>query len=157
MGRPAGRRTGKLIGALVCLTLVGCGIEQKAPQVLEEADPDPRSGIAAAAQTVQLSGGRDVEHVVPPHINIETGEWVQFVTLDHRVHTLAFVPDSLSLEALAYLSRTDQMEGPPLLARGSRFLVDFRDAPVGRYVFSSQSHGDPVFGSVTVREIVADP
>jgi len=142
---------------LVCLTLVGCGIEQKAPQVLEEADPDPHAEIAAAAQTVQLSGGRDVEHVVPPHVEIEAGEWVQFVTLDHRVHTLAFVPDSLSLEALAYLSRTEQLEGPPLLARGSRFLVDFRDAPPGRYVFSSESHGDPVFGSVTVREIVADP
>ena len=98
-----------------------------------------------------------MEHIVPPHLEIETGEWVQFVTLDRRVHTLSFVPDSLSLEALEYLTDTGQLEGPPLLALGSRFLVDFRDAPAGRYVFSSESHGDPVFGSVTVREISTDP
>ena len=147
----------RLIGSLVCFALVACGIEPKTPQVVEEADPDPHSEIAALARVVQLSGGRDVEHVVPPHVEVEIGEWVQFVTLDHRVHTLAFVPDSLSLEAVEYLNRTGQLEGPPLLTRGSRFLVDFRDAPVGRYVFSSESHGDPVFGSVTVREISADP
>ncbi len=145
------------IGALACLAVVGCGIEPKTPQVVEDATSDPHAEIAAVAQVVQLSGGRDVEHIVPPHLEIETGEWVQFVTLDRRVHTLSFVPDSLSLEALEYLTDTGQLEGPPLLALGSRFLVDFRDAPAGRYVFSSESHGDPVFGSVTVREISTDP
>jgi plastocyanin len=145
------------IGALTCLVVVGCGIEPKAPpEAVEEATTDPYSEIAAVAQVVQLSGGRDVEHVVPPHLEIETGEWVQFVTLDRRVHTVSFVPDSLSPEAFAYLADTGQLEGPPLLTRGSRFLVDFRDAPAGRYVFSSSSHGDPVFGSVTIREPSAD-
>lgn len=137
--------------------MVACGIEPKMPQVVEEADPDPHSEIAAVAQVIQLSGGRDVEHIVPPHVEIETGEWVQFVTLDRRVHTLSFLPDSLSPEAFAYLADTGQLEGPPLLERGSRFLVDFRDAPSGRYVFSSESHGDPVFGSVTVRKVATDP
>ena len=145
------------VGALACLAVVGCGIEPKTPQVIEEVTSDPHDEIAAVAQVVQLSGGRDVEHLVPPHLEIESGEWVQFVTLDRRVHTLSFVPDSLSLEALQYLADTGQLEGPPLFTRGSRFLVDFRDAPAGRYVFSSESHGDPVFGSVTVREVPADP
>ncbi len=144
------------IGAVGCLVVVGCGIETKAPPV-EEASTDPHSEIAAVAQVVQLSGGRDVEHVVPTHLEIEPGEWVQFVSLDRRVHTLSFVPDSLSPEALVYLADTGQLKAPPLLARGSRFLVDFREAPLGRYVFSSTSHGDPVFGSITVREIPADP
>ena len=97
-----------------------------------------------------------MEHVVPPHVEMAMGEWVQFLTLDRRVHMVSFVPDSLSPKALEYLVDTGQLEGPPLLARGSRFLVDFRDAPAGRYVFSSVSHGDPVFGSVTVREPPAD-
>ena len=145
------------IGALVCLAVVGCGIEPKAaPDEVEGASPDPHAEIAAVARVVQLSGGRDLEHVVPPHVEIEIGEWVQFVTLDRRVHTVSFVSDSLSPEALVYLADTGQLQGPPLLVRGSRFLVDFRDAPVGRYVFSSESHGDPVFGSITVREIEAD-
>jgi plastocyanin len=145
------------IGVLACLAVAGCGIETKAPQVVEEAGTDPHSEIAAVAQVVQLSGGRDVEHVVPTHLEIELGQWVQFVSLDRRVHTLSFVPDSLSPEALVYLTDTGQLEGPPLLMRGSRFLVDFREAPAGRYVFSSTSHGDPVFGSITVRDVPVDP
>lgn len=146
------------IGAFACLAAVACGIETKTPpEAIEEASTDPHSEVAAIAQVVELAGGRDVEHVVPPHLEIELGEWVQFVSLDRRVHTLSFVPDSLSPEALVYLSDTGQLEGPPLLVRGSRFLVDFREAPVGRYVFSSTSHGDPAFGSITVREISADP
>jgi plastocyanin len=145
------------IGAFTCLVAMGCGIEPKTPsEAVEEAGTDPHSEIAAAAQVVQLSGGRDVEHVVPPHLEIDTGEWVQFITLDRRVHTVSFVPDSLSPEGLEYLADTGQLQGPPLLSRGSRFLVDFRNAPAGRYVFSSASHGDPVFGSVTVREPPAD-
>jgi len=144
--------------ALACLAVVGCGIETKAPvEEVAEESTDPYSEIAAVAQVVQLAGGRDVEHVVPPHLEIEMGEWVQFVTLDRRVHTVSFVPDSLSPEALGYLTDTGQLEGPPLLTLGSRFLVDFREAPAGRYVFSSTSHGDPAFGSITVREIAANP
>ena len=146
------------MGPLACLAVVGCGIETKTrPEEVGEAGTDLHSEIAAVAQVVQLSGARDVEHVVPPHLEIELGEWVQFVSLDRRVHTVSFVPDSLSPEALFYLADTGQLEGPPLLTRGSRFLVDFRDAPTGRYVFSSTSHGDPVSGSIMVREISADP
>ena len=139
------------------MVVAGCGIEPKTPpEVPEEAVTDPHAEIAAIAQVIQLSGGRDVEHVVPPHLEIGMGEWVQFVTLDRRVHTVSFVSDSLSPEVFEYLADTGQLRGPPLLARGSRFLVDFRTAPPGRYVFSSVSHGDPVFGSVTVREPSAD-
>ena len=145
------------MGAFACLAVMGCGIETKTSlEGVGEASTDLHSEIAAVAQVVQLTGGRDVEHVVPPNLEIELGEWVQFVSLDRRVHTVSFVPDSLSPEALEYLSDTGQLHGPPLLARGNRFLVDFRNAPAGRYVFSSASHGDPVFGSVTVREPRAD-
>jgi plastocyanin len=146
------------LGALACLAVVACEIETKTSlEVGGEDSTDPHSEIAATAQLVQLSGGRDVEHVVPPQLEIGLGEWVQFVSLDRRVHTVFFVPDSLSPEALGYLVDTGQLEGPPLLTLGSRFLVDFREAPAGRYVFSSTSHGDPAFGSITVREIAANP
>lgn len=146
------------IGALVCMAVVGCGIQPKAtPEETVEAVMDPYSEVAAVAHVVQLSGGRDVEHIVPPHVEIHTGEWIQFVTLDRRIHTVSFVSDSLSPEGLAYLVDTGQLQGPPLLTRGSRLFIDFRDAPVGRYVFSSESHGAPVYGSVTVRKIEADP
>ena len=80
------------LGVLACLAVVGCGIETKTLFELSVGDiSDLHSEIAAAAQVVQLSGGRDVEHVVPPHLEIELGEWVQFVSLDRRVHTVSFV------------------------------------------------------------------
>jgi hypothetical protein len=140
------------------VAVMGCGIETETPPVGAEKDSvDIYSEIAALAEVVHLSGGRDVEHIVPPHVEIGVGEWVQFVTLDRRVHTLSFVSDSLSPAALAYLADTGQLEGPPLLERGSRFFVDFREAPEARYVFSSTSHGEPVFGSVTVRALAEDP
>ena len=146
------------IGALVCAAVVGCGIQPKAtPEEVDQAGTDPFAEVAAAAHVVELSGGRDVEHIVPPNVDIEIGVWVQFVTLDRRVHTVSFVSDSLSPEGIAHLTHTGQLQGPPLLTRGSRFLVDFRGAPVGRYVFSSESHGAPVFGSVTVRRVEVDP
>jgi plastocyanin len=146
------------LGALACLAVVGCGIETKTRLEVSGVDStDLHADIAAVAQVIRLSGGRDVEHVVPPHLEIDLGEWVQFVSLDRRVHTVSFAPDSLSPEALVYLIDTGQLEGPPLLVLGSRFLVDFREAPPGRYVFTSTSHGDPVFGSITVREISANP
>ncbi len=146
------------VAALACLCVVGCEIETKTQLEVSGVDStDLHSEIAAVAQVIHLSGGRDIEHIVPPHLEIELGEWVQFVSLDRRVHAVSFVPDSLSPEAFAYLADTGQLEGPPLLALGNRFLVDFREAPAGRYVFSSTSHGDPVFGSITVREATADP
>ena len=156
--RVIGKHPPRWLGALACLAVVGCGIETKTQLEVSGVDStDLHSEIAAAAQVVQLSGGRDIEHIVPPHLEVERGEWVQFVSLDRRVHTVSFVADSLSPEALGYLTDTGQLEGPPLLVLGSRFLVDFREAPAGRYVFSSTSHGDPAFGSITVREVSADP
>ncbi len=102
------------------------------------------------SRVIHLGGGRDQEHVLPLAIEIGTGEWVEFITLDRRVHTLSFVADSLSDRGREYLLATGQVHSPPLLERGTRFFVDFREAPEGRYVFTSRSHGEPVYGSVTV-------
>ena len=138
------------------LILGGGGVEaetrsQEAADAAESPFP-----VVEATQVIQLGGGRDQEHVLLLTLEISVGEWVEFVTLDRRVHTLSFVADSLSPEAREFLLATGQLHGPPLLERGTRLFVDFREAPVGRYVFSSRSHGEPVYGSVTVREDSAD-
>jgi plastocyanin len=147
----------RLLGSftVVFLVLAGCGND--VPSRDEDtagADDgrDPRFAVADGAEVIQLSGARDQEHVVPPRIEIVSGSWVEFVTLDRRVHTVTFIVDSLSADAYRFLRDTGQLAAPPLLERGSRFLVDFREAPPGRYVFSSTSHGEPVYGSVTVLE-----
>ena len=132
------------------LALAGCGVEA---ETTSGAETDTVRDVLLAGetpQTVQLGGGRDQEHVLPPMLEITTGEWVRFVTLDRRVHTLSFVADSLSPEGREYLQSTGQMNSPALLERGTSFFVDFREAPEGRYVYSSRSHGEPAYGSVTV-------
>lgn len=140
------------------LVLAGCSAEAET-RAGESDDPavqDRSLPGVEIAQTIQLGGGRDQEHVLPLSTGVSVGQWVEFVTLDRRVHTLSFVADSLTAEAKAYLEVSGQMHSPPLLERGTRFLVDFRDAPPGRYVFSSRSHGAPVFGSITVQGETAD-
>lgn len=140
------------LSTLGLLLLVGCGIEAETrSRQADETARDVPFPVAEGAHVVQLGGGRDQEHVLPLALEISVGDWVEFITLDRRVHTLSFVADSLSPEAREFLIASGQLHGPPLLDRGTRLFVDFREAPEGRYVFSSRSHGEPVYGSVTVR------
>ena len=142
---------------LALVVLVGCGVEAEAGREDEAGAPEGSwLALAEGAQRIQLGGGRDVEHVLPTAVEIAVGGLVEFVTIDRHVHTLTFVVDSLSPEAHQFLVDTRQLLGPPLLERGSRLLVDFSGAPPGRYVFSSRSHGDPAYGSVTVRSVLTD-
>lgn len=144
-----------LISLLVALA--GCGIEAESRNQEDAGAPeDAWLALAEGAQRIQVGGGRDVEQVLPPSVEIVVGELVEFVTTDRRVHTLTFLVDSLSPEARQFLVDTHQLQLPPLLERGSRLLVDFSDAPPGRYVFSSQGHGDPAYGAVTVRTVLPD-
>ena len=58
------------------------------------------------------------------------GDGVEFRTVDHRVHTLRFLADSLTYEARAFLESTGQMASPPLVSRGSSLhLETSRRAP----------------------------
>lgn len=144
---PLGRKS---VGILIrlftvaLLVLTGCG---------NNVDPQTDSpfDVVEEAEVIRLFGVRDQEHVVPSHLEITSGSWVEFVNLDRRIHTISFVRDSLSPEVYRHLLDTGQLIAPPLLERRSHFLMDFKGAPPGRYVFSSTSHGEAVYGSVTVR------
>lgn len=155
---PAGRRSvaRPLVGSftVALLALTGCGNDldphdNDAARV--DAQTDSRFDVVDEAEVIQLFGVGDQEHVVPSHLEIISGSWVEFVNLDRRIHTVSFVRDSLSPEAYRYLLDTGQLSTPPLLERRSRLFVDFREAPPGEYIFSSTSHGQPAYGRVTVR------
>jgi hypothetical protein len=75
---------------------------------------------------------------------------VEFRTVDHRVHTLSFVADSLTPEVRSFLESTEQMASPPLVARGSRFIVRLQNAPLGRYLFVTEGHGGSARGVLEV-------
>jgi plastocyanin len=109
-------------------------------------------GLPAGAQLHQITlGGRGAEeHVVPTRIEASPGDAVEFRTVDHRVHNVSFIADSLTLEVHAFLESTGQMASPPLVSRGSRFILRLQNAPSGRYLFRSEGHGGVALGVVQV-------
>ena len=109
-------------------------------------------GLDSRAQLHRISlGGRGAEeHAVPARIQANPGDAVEFLTVDHRVHTVIFPADSLSAEILNFLNETGQRASPPLVSLGSRFFLRLLEAPAGRYPFVSEGHGGRAWGVVEV-------
>ncbi len=101
-------------------------------------------------ERVSLGGAREQEHVVPPTVLVESGTVVEFYTVDRRVHSIAFMEDSLTVSARRFLEEKGQLSSPPLVERGSRFVVDFTDAPPGRYPYLSHGQGESARGVIVV-------
>ena len=104
----------------------------------------------ARIHRVTLGGRGSEEHAVPTRIEALPGDGVEFRTVDHRVHTLLFLSDSLTEEVRTYLESTGQTASPPLVSRGSRLILRLQNAPLGRYLFISEGHGGVARGIVEV-------
>jgi len=132
--------------------LLGCGESYDALPGDAGSEDSTALGLARGAEvhSIVLSGRGAEEHVVPTLVNAVPGDAVEFRSVDHRVHTVWFPPDSLAPEILAFLQVTDQLAGPPLVNRGSRFILRLEDAPSGRYVFLSDGHGGIAHGVIEV-------
>lgn len=115
-------------------------------------------GLPAGAllHRVTLGGKGAQEHAVPTRIQAFPGDGVEFRSVDHRVHTVEFLADSLTVEVREFLESSGQIASPPLVTRGSRFVLRLQNAPVGLYFFMSEGHGGTAFGVVEVG-IPADP
>jgi len=96
--------------------------------------------------------GGETERADPVETNIEAGAHVQFVTAYWWVHEVIFEVDSLGPDARSFLERTDQVASPPLLRLDSRFVLDFTDAPAGRYPYVIEGSGSTGRGVVIVAE-----
>jgi hypothetical protein len=115
---------------LILLGLPGCGL-------VSHGEPDPQVEEARALglpegarlHRVTLGGRGATEHAVPPLIQARPGDGVEFLTEDHRVHTVTFPADSLEPEVHAFLEASGQLGSPPLVSRGTRFVLQLRDAP----------------------------
>ena len=92
------------------------------------------------------------ERAEPVAVSVETGDYVEFVTLDWRVHEILFEIDSLGAEHRAFLEHTDQVSSPPLVQIESRFVVSFDGAPPGPYLYRMEGNGPPGWGVVVVSE-----
>ncbi|HSR43237.1 MAG TPA: hypothetical protein VLL48_13710, partial [Longimicrobiales bacterium] len=108
-------------------------------------------GTEVRIHRVTLGGRGAREHVVPPRLEVTSGDVVEFLTVDGRIHTVEFPVDSLSMVTAAFLRGTGQLESPPLVDRGTRFVVTLRGAPPGRYLFRSRGSGEDAWGEIVVR------
>lgn len=106
-------------------------------------------GDADQVHRVEIRGGAQ-EQLAPAEIQVPQGHWVEFVTADWRVHEVRFEVDSLDADALGFLAGTDQVDSPPLIEMGARFVVSFADAPEGRYPYLVEGNALPARGVVVV-------
>jgi plastocyanin len=86
----------------------------------------------------------------PAEVLVEPGDYLQFTTGDSWIHEVLFEVDSLATDPLSFMTGLDQMASPPMVSRGSRFVVSFVDAPVGRYPYRVEGNGPVVHGVVVV-------
>lgn len=144
------RRVGAVISALVVGFLVGTcgGGESDLPpdgRLQRELGLEPTDRVHEVVLNGGMPGSLDpVEALVAP------GDYLQFVNADSWIHEISFDADSLSGPATAFMEELDQMASPPLVSRGSRFVVSFVDAPPGRYPYLVLGNGAPKRGAVVV-------
>ena len=143
-GRPSWR-SGVLLSVLIVLQ--GCdALGGNATIQLDSAEVSLPSG--AEVHDIAVEGAGAADSIAPAAVEASPGDALRFVVGDHRTHAIAFDADSLSPEALAFLERTVQLRGPPLVNTGTAWVVSLADAPPGRYPFACVSHG--ARGAVTV-------
>lgn len=143
--------TGLLLTSGVACLLVACGSRNEHPpdQILRDS-----LGLVETDRVfrveVMAEDGR--EGARPPEVRIPPESFVEFVTRDRRLHTIAFLLDDMDPSAADFLRTTDQVASPPLLELGSRFVLSFRGAPAGRYPYRLEGNGEPARGLVIVEE-----
>jgi hypothetical protein len=98
---------------------------------------------------VSVTGG-EVERADPAALSIEAGSYVEFFSTDWLVHEILFDTASLTPEQRGFLRSTDQVHSPPLIDRGSRYVLSFVDAPPGRYGFRLEGNGRASLGAIVV-------
>lgn len=106
---------------------------------------DPRDRVHQVVVSASATGVPEPRETV-----VLVGDYLQFVMADSWVHELSFESDSLSAEALAFMNGLDQLASPPMVSRGSRFVVSFVDAPEGRYPFRVEGGHAPAHGAIVV-------
>lgn len=135
--------------ALLLVTSAGCEpidpTLRPDPQLIDELGLTQSDRV----HTVSLASGAD-ERAEPDSIVVRPGDYLQFVSTDWLVHEVHF--DSLEMDerARSFMTLTDQMDSPPLLQQGARFVVSFRDAPPGRYPFRLEGNRGPGRGVIVV-------
>lgn len=109
-------------------------------------------GVESVGQVyvVSLAGWGGEESMVPDTVHVEQGAVVVFQVADFRVHTVTFLVDSMPPPLEGFIRAASHGRSPPLIERGSRYIVPFADAPAGTYPFEVRGFGRAATGAIVV-------
>ena len=94
-------------------------------------------GADVTLHEVRLGGTATGGAIYPETVTARVGDVLRFVAADARGYAIAFGDGTLPPAARAFLERTRQLRGPPLISTGASWVVSLKDAPAGRYPFRS--------------------
>ena len=117
------------------------------PRVLELAHDTIRlpAGVRLIDVTVRRDERGDFD---PAQVPARQGDVVRFTAADRAGHAISFEGSALAADARAYLERTGQLRGPPLITTDAAWVITLDGAPAGEYPFRCATHD--VSGRLTV-------
>lgn len=149
---PAGPRRG-LAGVVVFGVLLGCAACDRvalsdAPETLELEGDTVQLAAGVRVIDIAVQTEPDGSEFDPARAQARSGDVIRFTAGDARLHAVGFDAARLDAGARAFLERTGQLRGPPLVTSGTKWLVNLADAPPGSYPFTCITHG--AHGALTV-------
>jgi plastocyanin len=131
-------------GVLFCALLSGC---EKGALVGDQKDRT----LELLGDTIDLPAGVDLHDVLvrtgaqykdfdPPQVQAKPGDYLRFTTGDSRTHAIVFEVTDPQLRS--FLESKTQLRSPPLVSKGTSWVVALQDAPAGTYGFRCLVHND---------------
>ena len=138
-------------GAVFLLVLVGAGCEAIDPALRPDDQLISELGLTERDRvyTVSLATGVG-ERAEPDSIVVQPGDYLQFVSSDWLIHEVHFDSAIMDDQARSFMVVTGQMNSPPLLQQGARFVLSFEDAPLGTYPFRLRGNREDGSGVIVV-------
>jgi plastocyanin len=138
----------------VILAACGGSAESGAPAyIVVRGDTIPLANGARVTE-VTVRSGREPEFE-PDRVLARPGDVVRIASLDGGPHAIAFDLAATDPASLAYLERTAQLRGPPLLSSGATWILRFDEASASGYVIRCLTHGATL--AVSVESQLAGP
>ncbi|HEY0671409.1 MAG TPA: hypothetical protein VGD27_04030 [Longimicrobiales bacterium] len=95
---------------------------------------------------VKVFTGAQYQDFEPSQVQARPGDYLRFTTADSRTHAIAF--EVTTPEGRSFLESKGQLRSPPLVSKGTSWVVALAGAPLGTYGFRCLMHNDT--GQLTV-------
>ena len=141
-GCPSTGRPGAfLFSVLVAAALAACGGDRRGNAAATHRLPlgadTIELGAGVTVHDVRLGGDAAGAGIHPETVTARVGDILRFVAADARGYAVSFGDSTLAPVTRAFLERTHQLRGPPLITTGATWVISLEGAPAGRYPFRS--------------------